>query len=81
MGNKSTRRDEQYGTMIRPISRTMLFLLLLFSVANGLPLLGGIFETTTDVQGILNLGRDVAGIQQSDDKAQQESIYINVSLR
>jgi hypothetical protein len=81
MAKQSTKRDEQFGTMTRQIPRTTLFLLLLFNVVNCLPLLGGRFETTTDVQGILNLGRDVVGIQQSDDKAQKESIYRKVSLR
>jgi hypothetical protein len=81
MAKQSTKRDEQFGTMTRQTPITMISLLLLFSVVNGLPLLGGTFETTTDVQGILNLGLDVAGIQQSDDKAQKESIYIKVGLR
>ena len=45
---------------------------------NAMPLLGGRFETTTDVQGILSLALDIAAITKSNDVDARESIYLSV---
>lgn len=38
-------------------------------------LLGGLYETTTDVQNLLNLALDVAAMRETDDLALKQSIY------
>jgi hypothetical protein len=66
--------------MIMNARRLVLPLFLIMGVTNGMPLLGGRYETTTDVQGILNLALDVAAMQQSNDENERKSIYENVSF-
>jgi hypothetical protein len=77
----AARNQQSLGAldMVKNTSRIMLPLFLLLGVAHGLPLLGGRFETTTDVQGLLNLGLDVAAMEQINDE-QKENIYRNVSI-
>lgn len=40
-----------------------------------IPLLGGRFETTTDVQSLLNLALDAAAMKESDDFGTKKAIY------
>jgi hypothetical protein len=77
----AAKKQQSLGAldMVKNTSRIMLPLFLLLGVAHALPLLGGRFETTTDVQGLLNLGLDVAAMEQINDE-QKENIYKNVSI-
>lgn len=52
--------------------------LLMGLSANGILLLGGRFETTTDVTGFLNLALDAAEIQASNDVTEKTDIYKRV---
>jgi hypothetical protein len=52
--------------------------LLMCLSANGIPLLGGRFETTTDVTGFLNLALDAAEIQASNDVTEKTELYKRV---
>jgi len=57
-----------------------IVLLLIASLAtplaiNGIPLLGGRFETTTDVQEFLNLALDASDMKETDDLAAKKAIY------
>ncbi len=66
-------------------NRTMHFsfaaLLTLWSPqVNAIPLLGGRFETTTDVQNLLNLGLDAADMREATDLATKALIYKEVSV-
>jgi hypothetical protein len=53
--------------------------LLLVPTAAAIPLLNGRFETTTDVQHILDLALDAAAMKEADSIASKTSIYQNVS--
>lgn len=63
-----------------------VFLLLLAGgwsmnhLVQGTSLLGGRYETTTDVQALLNLALDAADMRESDQLNQKQDIYENVSL-
>jgi hypothetical protein len=57
--------------------RALLSFFLLCPLVLGIPLLGGRFETATDVQGILNLALDAAEIRESDETAEKLEIYKN----
>jgi hypothetical protein len=46
----------------------------------GKSLLGGRFETSTDVQSLLNLALDTADMKEADDLATKKDIYKNVSI-
>ena len=46
--------------------------------AQGQSLLGGRFETTTDVQMLLNLALDAADMKETSDWDQKKNIYQNV---
>ena len=62
----------------RTVKRHQLFLLslLLFcQCINCIPLLGGRFETSTDVQQFLNLALDAAEMKESDDFETKKGIY------
>jgi hypothetical protein len=59
-----------------------VFLLLLaggcsMNIVQGIPLLGGRFETTTDVQTLLNLALDAADLKETSDINQKKDIYEN----
>ena len=47
---------------------------------HSIPLLGGRFETTTDVQSLLNLGLDAADMREATDLATKSSIYTEVRI-
>jgi hypothetical protein len=49
------------------------------NVAEGIPLLGGRYETTTDVQTFLNLALDAADMKEAEDLATKKLIYQSVS--
>lgn len=49
--------------------------LLALQCVNCIPLLGGRFETSTDVQTLLNLALDAAEMKESDDIETQKAIY------
>jgi hypothetical protein len=49
------------------------------NVAEGIPLLGGRYETTTDVQTYLNLALDAADMKEAEDLATKQLIYESVS--
>ena len=49
-------------------------------LVQGTSLLGGRYETTTDVQALLNLALDAADMRESDQLNQKQDIYENVSL-
>jgi len=57
-----------------------LLLLVRSCSGQGQALAGGRFTTTTDVTSWLNLANDAADIRESDDDAEQEDIYVNVSF-
>jgi hypothetical protein len=42
---------------------------------DGIPLLNGRFETTTDVQELLNLALDAADMKEADDFDSKKTIY------
>jgi hypothetical protein len=54
---------------------------LLFGGANGVPLLGGRFVTTTDVQGILDFSLDIDAMEGLNNPQEREQIYKNVRTR
>jgi hypothetical protein len=49
------------------------------NVAEGIPLLGGRYGTTTDVQKYLNLALDAADMKEAEDIATKTKIYQSVS--
>lgn len=55
-------------------------LLLLVPGVASISLLNGRFETTTDVQYLLDLALDVAAMQEATTLASKASIYQNVGL-
>jgi hypothetical protein len=58
--------------------RRSIFLLSLLGcqcVVNCITLLGGRFETATDVQAFLNLALDAADMKESDDFDTKKAIY------
>jgi hypothetical protein len=55
--------------------RVLLLILAGQTVVNGITLLGGRFETTTDVQELLNLALDAAEMKESDDFETKKAIY------
>lgn len=57
--------------------RIILLLLAGQTVVNGITLLGGRFETTTDVQELLNLALDAAEMKESDNLENKKAIYKN----
>jgi hypothetical protein len=56
----------------------LLPVLLICLSANGISLLGGRFETTTDVTGFLNLALDAAEIQASNNLTERAELYNRV---
>eukprot|EP00980_Cylindrotheca_fusiformis_P024659 scaffold12195_cov126-Cylindrotheca_fusiformis.AAC.3 len=62
--------------MVASFPRRIVLLILMGQIAvNGIPLLGGRFETTTDVQEYLNIALDVVDMRESDDLQTKQSIY------
>jgi hypothetical protein len=55
--------------------RILLLILAGQTVVNGITLLGGRFETTTDVQEFLNLALDAAEMKESGDFETKKAIY------
>jgi hypothetical protein len=51
------------------------------TVVQGIPLLNGEYETTTDVQSLLNLALDAAAMKETTSLSTKEEIYQNVSHR
>ena len=45
------------------------------SIINAIPILNGRFETTTDVQALLDLALDAADMKEATDVATKQSIY------
>ena len=77
---------KQYRTQRKRMndsSQTMLLGLSIFvfvmGAADGTPLLGGRYVTTTNIQQILHLANDMEAIKQSDDATERENIYKHVS--
>ena len=61
--------------------RSPLSLLWLWPVGTtAIPLLNGRFQTTTDVQYLLDLALDAADMKEADDLATKQSIYENVRM-
>ena len=62
-----------------------VFLLLLagsasLNIVQGIPLLGGRYETTSDVQTLLNLALDASDMKEAPDQATKKEIYTKVSF-
>lgn len=53
--------------------------LLLLPKTSAIPLLNGRFETSTDVQYLLNLALDAAAMREANSLVEKVSIYQNVS--
>jgi hypothetical protein len=51
---------------------------IVFQSSYGITLLNGRFETTTDVQILLDLALDVADMRATDDSLKKRQIYENV---
>lgn len=59
---------------------SLLVASLTLPTVHSIPLLGGRFETTTDVQDLLNLGLDAADMREATDLATKETIYKEVRM-
>ena len=80
---KPTQKMKREGipTLMKPkksVLANLVLLLVLSGVANAVPLLGGKYQTTGDVQGLLEFSRDFADIAASSEKDEQREIYLNV---
>ena len=53
---------------------------LSINIAQGVPLLGGRYETTTDVQAFLNLALDTALMKETSDLDTKKDLYKHVSF-
>jgi hypothetical protein len=60
------------------ISTILLLLRTTSQVVDGISLLGGRYETVTDVQAYLDLALDAAAMKESDDLTLKMSIYQQV---
>ena len=59
--------------------RFLAIWILLRPASYAMPLLNGRFETTTDVQSLLNLALDAADMKEATDMMKKQSIYQFVS--
>ena len=49
------------------------------NIVQGIPLLGGRYETTSDVQTLLNLALDARDMKEATDQTTKKEIYTKVS--
>ncbi|KAG7349119.1 low iron-inducible periplasmic protein [Nitzschia inconspicua] len=77
---KTSRRSNRWLTTAT-LLLSMIMLLLELSTVTAISLLGGRFETMTDVSDYLNLALDAADMKETDDLTTKKNIYQNGSPR
>ncbi|KAG7374724.1 low iron-inducible periplasmic protein [Nitzschia inconspicua] len=77
---KTSRRSNRWLTTATFLL-SMMMLLLELSTVTAISLLGGRFETMTDVSDYLNLALDAADMKETDDLTTKKNIYQNGSPR